>query len=71
MYKEQKDGSIQDEEDGTEKKNTIDDGLAKDYIDLNNKFTHLSKCHECTRNMMFYFAGVTIGIIIASYLRGD
>lgn len=24
-----------------------------------------------TRNLMFYFAGITIGIIISAYLRGD
>jgi hypothetical protein len=35
-------------------------------------YERLELCHRCTKNMMFYFAGVTVGIIIAHMLlRGD
>lgn len=38
---------------------------------LQKKYDHVYHCYFKSNQLLFYFAGVTVGIIIASCLRGD
>jgi hypothetical protein len=39
---------------------------------LQEQYTQLLACHQMTKTLLFYFAGITVGLLLGSiFLRGD